>query len=249
MYAVAIQSGLRSSECRSLTRGRLFLDDQQPYIVCKARSTKNKKDARQYIQPGLGGRTRPAHRDQGPGRRCSQCPTKRTCRMFRGKDLADARPRPGGGPSMPTNACGESRATPTAGQPEGEKADFIACGTPRGLGWPWPVRSFQEVVPTVMRHSTITLTMDTYGHLFPDRTRRRWPACPTSWHRAATAGSPAATRWARRQPAQQIASSTAAKQGELRTRQGWPERRLSTEHVDVQRFKRQTTGTCETWRK
>ncbi len=53
LYAVAIQTGLRSSELRSLTRGRLFLDGNEPFITCKAGSTKNRQDARQFIQPAL----------------------------------------------------------------------------------------------------------------------------------------------------------------------------------------------------
>ena len=39
LYATAVQTGLRASELRSLTRGRLFLTGSQPYITCKAGST------------------------------------------------------------------------------------------------------------------------------------------------------------------------------------------------------------------
>ena len=53
LYAAAVQTGLRSGELRSLTRGRLFFDADKPYITCKAGSTKNSKDARQYIQASL----------------------------------------------------------------------------------------------------------------------------------------------------------------------------------------------------
>jgi integrase len=53
LYNTAIQTGLRSAELRSLTRGRLFLDEELPFIICKAGSAKNRKDARQYIEPEL----------------------------------------------------------------------------------------------------------------------------------------------------------------------------------------------------
>ena len=53
LYRTAIQTGLRSNELRSLTRGNLYLDPAPPYVTCKAGSTKNRKDARQYIQPEL----------------------------------------------------------------------------------------------------------------------------------------------------------------------------------------------------
>lgn len=49
LYRTAIETGFRSSEIRSLTRGRLHFDSSEPYITCKAGATKNRKDARQYI--------------------------------------------------------------------------------------------------------------------------------------------------------------------------------------------------------
>lgn len=58
LYAAAIQTGLRSGELRSLPRGRLYLDASPPYIVCKAGSTKNRKDARQYVQADLAAELR-----------------------------------------------------------------------------------------------------------------------------------------------------------------------------------------------
>src|SRR4029077_9788637 len=51
---------------------------------------------------------------------------------------------------------------------EGESLDFHSlrhtCGSWLALQGVHP-----NVVKTVMRHSTITLTMDTYGHLLPDQ--------------------------------------------------------------------------------
>ena len=43
---------------RSLTRGALFLTEDKPFIICKAGSTKNQKDARlkaQYVAGSVGG--------------------------------------------------------------------------------------------------------------------------------------------------------------------------------------------------
>jgi len=53
LYRTAIQTGLRSNELRSLTLGSLCFDATPPYITCKGRSTKNRTDARQFIQPEL----------------------------------------------------------------------------------------------------------------------------------------------------------------------------------------------------
>ncbi|MGE4001760.1 MAG: hypothetical protein AB7I48_16230 [Planctomycetaceae bacterium] len=49
LYATTIQTGLRSNELRSLTRGRLFLDREQPFITCSAGNTENC----QYIKSDL----------------------------------------------------------------------------------------------------------------------------------------------------------------------------------------------------
>jgi len=46
LYGTAIQTGLRSAELRSLTRGRLYLDANPPFITCKTGPTKNRKGAR-----------------------------------------------------------------------------------------------------------------------------------------------------------------------------------------------------------
>jgi len=49
---------------------------------------------------------------------------------------------------------------------EGEVLDFHALRHTCGA-WLAMTGAHPKVVQTVMRHSTITLTMDTYGHLFP----------------------------------------------------------------------------------
>ncbi|MEX0585179.1 MAG: recombinase XerD, partial [Pirellulales bacterium] len=53
LFRVAIETGLRANELRSLTRASLVLDATRPYIVAKAGSTKNRKRAQQYVSAGL----------------------------------------------------------------------------------------------------------------------------------------------------------------------------------------------------
>lgn len=53
LYAVAIQTGLRANELRPLTVSRLHLHDDEPFILAKAKNTKNQRDARQYIRPAI----------------------------------------------------------------------------------------------------------------------------------------------------------------------------------------------------
>ena len=59
LYRTAIETGLRAKELRSLTRADLHLDATRPYLVCKPPATKNRKLAKQYIQPELATALRP----------------------------------------------------------------------------------------------------------------------------------------------------------------------------------------------
>ncbi|WP_149496851.1 tyrosine-type recombinase/integrase [Roseiconus lacunae] len=50
--------------------------------------------------------------------------------------------------------------------PEGEQFDFHALRHTCGA-WLAQAGENPKTIKTIMRHSSITLTMDTYGHLFP----------------------------------------------------------------------------------
>jgi len=167
LYAVAIQSGLRSSECRSLTRGRMCLDGDLHRIVCKARSTKNKKDAKQYIQPGLAAELAQHIGTKAPAAPVFNMPDEtNVARMFRA-DLADARREwLAAAVDADERLRREQSDFLQATNHEGEKADFHSLRHTTGA-WLALAGNHPKVVQTVMRHSTITLTMDTYGHLFP----------------------------------------------------------------------------------
>lgn len=91
LYRTAIQTGLRSNELRSLTRGRLYLNAEPPYIACKAGSTKNQKDARQYIQTELAADLKAHINTKSPKAPVFNLPHESNlARMFRA-DLAEAR--------------------------------------------------------------------------------------------------------------------------------------------------------------
>jgi len=168
LYSAAIYTGLRSSELRSLTRGRLYFDSETPYITCKAGSTKNRKDARQHIQPQLAASLKAHIATKAPMAPVFNLPHEsRMARMLR-DDLAEAR----------TAWTNEARRNPQEyaqrkqsdflvdTNHDGEILDFHSlrhtCGAWLSMSGVMP-----NVVQSVMRHSTITLTMDTYGHLFP----------------------------------------------------------------------------------
>mgnify|MGYP002528190765 CR=1 FL=1 len=163
-----IQTGLRSIELRSLTRGRMFLDFQPPFITCKARSTKNKKDARQYIRSDVVADLRLHIATKAPKAPVFGMPHETDVATMLRADLADARK------AWLEAAKGdaekyigrEQNDFLDATNHEGETFDFHALRHTCGA-WLAMTGAHPKAIQTVMRHSTITLTMDTYGHLFP----------------------------------------------------------------------------------
>jgi integrase len=170
LYAVAIQTGLRSGELRSLTKADLYLAGEKPYVRCKAEHTKNKQEARQYIQADLAEELRRIGATKTPSANVFTMPDEwNVADMLRG-DLAEARkvwldevrhdPE--------ARALREQSDFLTVRNHQGEMLDFHclrhSCGSWLALQGIQP-----NVIKTVMRHSTIVLTMDTYGHLLPDQ--------------------------------------------------------------------------------
>jgi integrase len=168
LYRTAIQSGLRSNELRSLTRGRMYLESNPPYITCKARSTKNQKDARQHIDSELA-----AELKQHVGSRKSNKsvftlpPETKLASMLR-DDLADARKAwiEEAKQALDEYSRRQESDFLTAKNHDGEVIDFHSLRHTCGA-WLAMTGAYPKVVQQVMRHSTITLTMDAYGHLFP----------------------------------------------------------------------------------
>jgi len=168
LYATAIQTGLRSSELRSLTRGRLYLEAEPPYLTCKARSTKNAKDARQYVHADLAAELRQYVATKAPAAPMLPMPHEADVTEMLRADLADAR-REWLEAARHDAQEHARRADSDFLAPvdhEGENLDFHAlrhtCGAWLAMSGAHP-----KAVQAVMRHSTIVLTMDTYGHLFP----------------------------------------------------------------------------------
>jgi integrase len=159
LYATAIQTGLRNGECRSLTRANLFLGGDEPFITCSGSVTKNKKPAQQHIKLELAAELQ-AHLN-GHRRVFPDMPDTAHVAPMLLADLAAARSawlkdNPDEGESdflLPINHAGE-------------KLDFHALRHTTGA-WLALAGVHPKVIQAVMRHSTITLTMDAYGHLFP----------------------------------------------------------------------------------
>ncbi len=168
LYRTAIQTGLRSNELRSLTRGRLYFDSDLPYITCKAGSTKNRKDARQYIQSELAVDLKAHIATKAPKAPVFSLPHESNLARMLRDDLAEARKQwlADAKDDPQEYAQREQSDFLVDTNHEGEISDFHCLRHTCGA-WLAMTGAHPKVVQQVMRHQSITLTMDTYGHLFP----------------------------------------------------------------------------------
>lgn len=168
LYSVAIQTGLRSNELRSLSRGHLHLAGEQPFVTVRSRDTKNRKPARQYITSDLAADLKQHVRTKATAAPVFAMPHEADVAAMLRDDLAAAR-------RAWIKAAGDDAEL----RIKREQSDFLADVNERGQhfdfhalrhtcgAWLATRGLHPKVVQTIMRHSTITLTMDTYGHLFP----------------------------------------------------------------------------------
>jgi len=166
LYAVAIQTGLRSNELRSLTRGRLFLDLGGPYITCKPASTKNSEMARQYIHADVASQLAELIARKSPRAPLFHMPNEgNVAAMLRG-DLAEAREawlhEAKDDPQVVAQRTDDDFLLYE--NHDGEKLDFHALRHTCGV-WLAIAGTSPKGIQAIMRHSSITLTLDTYGHL------------------------------------------------------------------------------------
>ncbi len=164
-YRVAIQTGLRAGELRSLKRGSFYLDDKTPYVKADSGTTKNRQVAYQYIAADLASDLRVLLATKLPVATVFDIPAKKAAKMLQA-DINAARGM----------WLSESKQDPTERakreesdflKPTNESGDELDFHSLRHTCGAWlAIRGTQpKVIQSVMRHSTITLTMDTYGHL------------------------------------------------------------------------------------
>ncbi len=167
LYELALHSGLRSSELSALTRSSLMLDAEKPYVLLEARSTKNRKAARQYIRPDLASDLAEHVGRRMPGAKVFNMPRREHVATMLRADLAEARRTWIAQAPADERMAREQSDFLLAENHDGQKLDFHAlrhtCGAWAAMGGASP-----KAMQTLMRHSSITLTLDTYGHLLPD---------------------------------------------------------------------------------
>ncbi|MCR9296471.1 MAG: tyrosine-type recombinase/integrase, partial [bacterium] len=159
LYALAIQTGLRSREIEALTRGKLNLTASPPFVVAKTGTTKNKKQARQYIQPELAAELREyVATKTGRATVFHLPPRENRAEMLR-EDAARAR------------AAWLESIEDTQERLEASESDFLASETVdkeildfhclRHTCATWLIQSGADIktVQSVLRHSDIKLTL------------------------------------------------------------------------------------------
>jgi integrase len=196
LYEVAIFTGLRSGELRSLTRSCLMLEGDRPFVLLDGKHTKNGKAARQHIRRELAAELHRYVAQAMPGAPVFDMPRRERVATMLRADLDAAREEwvreAGNDPSE--LARREGSAFLKAVDHDGRILDFHSlrhtCGSWAAVGAASP-----KAIQTLMRHSSIVLTLDTYGHLLPDEaseTVDRMPGTePVSMRLTGTDGAPA----------------------------------------------------------
>ena len=166
LYRLGIETGLRVQELIGLHRGKLHLDSKPPFVLCKGAGTKNRKDAQQFVSSRLARDLKKLIKDRSAGE--SIFPFERThaSEVLR-DDMALARTLwLDSAKDAKERSKREATLFLAATNEAGEKLTFHSlrhtCGAWAALANA-PVKSIQ----TLMRHSTVQLTIDTYGHLMP----------------------------------------------------------------------------------
>ncbi len=170
LYRFAIQTGLRANEIRSLTPASLHLEATSPFVLCKAGTTKNRREARQLLDPDLARQLKAyaGRRKLAGEKKLFALPHEsNVARMLR-DDVEAARAEWLKRPKEESEQPGERDQSDFLSPKNnaGEELDFHSLRHTCGV-WLAQTGAHPKTVQQVMRHSSITLTMDTYGHLFP----------------------------------------------------------------------------------
>jgi integrase len=215
LYELAVQTGLRSSELSALTRTALLLDAEKPYVLLEARSTKNRKAARQYIRPGLAAELAELASRLMPGAKVFSMPRREHVAAMLRADLQAARQAWVNEAPPAERMNREQSDFLLAEDHDGRTLDFHSlrhtCGAWAAMGGASP-----KAVQTLMRHSSITLTLDTYGHLLPDEASETVARMPEMQEiRLALTGTDSSLETARSATA--VATATGVQTGAIRS--------------------------------
>lgn len=161
MYWTALETGLRSSELRSLTKRSIVLASDEPHIIVKGASTKNSKDAKQYISDELKAALVKFVKTRTSSEKVFQPKSEYDMAAVLREDLEGARLL-----WLESKPKEPSEDFLSSSNGDGESIDFHALRHTCGA---WLVINGVTLpeVQNILRHSSIVLTIDTYGHLAP----------------------------------------------------------------------------------
>ena len=165
LYELAIQTALRSSEIRSLVVAHV--DIARRMVTVPAEDTKSTERASQYITAGLAAKLAKFIKGRaGDSPLFQLCNSTNMARMIK-KDFETARAK-----WVASQKTDKQKA-------DAAKSDFLAISNHAGQvidfhslrhtcgAWLALQGVHPKTIQAIMRHSTITLTLDTYGHLMP----------------------------------------------------------------------------------
>jgi integrase len=168
LYELALVTGLRSKEIQTLKRGSFILSDPA-WVLLPGASTKNSKPAEQPITARLVGLLNAHMGRKMPGSRAFAVSPHIRLSELVAHDLAKAR-ADWLGETKEVNERAKREATDFLAikDHDGKVMDFHAMRYTCGA-WLALAGIHAKQIQKLMRHSTIRLTLDTYGHLFPEQ--------------------------------------------------------------------------------
>ena len=164
LYRLAVETGLRRNELASLTRASFKLDESNPSVRVESGRAKNRKVAVQPLRPATAKLLEQHLQTKMPTAPAFTVPQD-TARMIRA-DMAAARQAWLQEASDPEERLKREQADLLLPEDHaGKVVDFHALRHTTG-SWLAESGAHPKVVQQILRHSTITLTMDRYSHLF-----------------------------------------------------------------------------------
>lgn len=140
-YCLATRCGLRAAEIWQLTETSFCLHGSHPFVFLREDQTKNGKEAKLFLGKKLASQVEEYY---ASGNTLSNLPHKHTLYLMLRHDL--------------------KKAGLQCDLGNGERIDFHALRHTCGF-WLMSEGVNIKTVQSIMRHSTIRLTLDTYGHL------------------------------------------------------------------------------------
>ncbi len=164
LYRLAAQTGLRAAELRSLTRASFNLDGDEPTVTVAAAYAKNRRSDVLPLRPATAAEVKAHLQNKHPSASAFNVPpSDKTAKMVRA-DLADAR------------AAWIKAAKTDKERLQREQSHFLAYQDAAGRRFDFHALRHQfasdlaaadvhpKTAQDLMRHSTISLTLDHYTH-------------------------------------------------------------------------------------